>query len=123
MEMISTEVTVPGFVWDTTFKKPLYVLAVDKDHDAYFFMDNDEHPRRSREHLRACTDDELAEASLARMEGEQAEGKKGIRLQQKKRSRLRQKKWSRMKKITKPMRPPRGSRSRIKPSSRRKACR
>jgi hypothetical protein len=80
MEMHQTEVNVPGFVFDTIFKRTEYVLSVDKEAEAYFYLDNDDHPRRSREHLRACTNEELSQASLARLEaekGEQAEAEEG----------------------------------------------
>ena len=66
MEMIPTEVNVPGFAFDTIFKRTVYVLAVDTSAKAYFFLDSDDHPRRSREHLRACTHKEFKTASLAR---------------------------------------------------------
>ena len=67
-----TTVTVPGFAFDTVFKKTVYVLGVSED-PAYFYLDDDDHPRRSRCHLRACTNAESAEAALAQLEKEQDE--------------------------------------------------
>ena len=50
---------VPGPAWDTVIDQLVWVIHRDPTNHSYLLLDNITFPRRSREHIRACTEREF----------------------------------------------------------------
>ena len=53
-----TRTTLPGLVWDTIFKKVFHAKGLDPLDSSFILTSSSDHPKRSKCHLRACTNDE-----------------------------------------------------------------